>query len=247
MTQLSPIVNQSFLYAYGLTLSWGSNTTLSVAAGQARDSNNVIDMATTAATTINAAVNGINGLDTGTFAASTWYYVYMVGDSTNYSSAGFVISLSATVPTLPTGYDSYRRIGCALSDGSTHFLKFTQTGNATTRDYMWDSTISVLSGGTSATLALVTLTAGVPPLANLPVTFQVSFTPATANDYVSLATPGSSATLLPNLSGVVAAKIQTGQLTQVSGISSSVAKIQYINSAASGATSLWVCAFKDAI
>lgn len=245
-----------FPYSTGLKLSWGSNTTLTVAAGQALASNGIAPLVTTSTATINAATTGFNGLDTGTFAASTWYYVYMIGDSSGQQPTGFILSASSTTPTLPgiansaslTGsYDSYRRIGVALTDGSIHFLVFKQVGSGSGRVYYWDSTPQVLSAGTATTLTLVDLSAGVPPLADLPVIFSAQYTPTTANDKVSLATPGSTSTALPSVSGVVAAKVQVGEITQISGLSSSVAKIQYINSAASGSTTLYVSAFTDSI
>lgn len=64
--------------------------------------------------TINPAVTGINGLDTGTIAANTWYYVWMCAGS---SGVGAVLSTSVTGPTLPAGYDLYqRRIGAVRTD-----------------------------------------------------------------------------------------------------------------------------------
>src|SRR5580692_3582295 len=95
MTQLDPIINQPFLYVNGLLVSNDAttpNTVLDIAAGQCRDSNNVIDMilgdflnegygTDNSSTSLNAAVNGLNGLDTGSLAASTMYAVYIIADS----------------------------------------------------------------------------------------------------------------------------------------------------------------------
>src|SRR5258708_33714271 len=73
---------------------------------------------------INSAVNGVNGLDTGTIAASTQYAVYLIGDSRNYNNAAAVISLTSNYPDplMPSGYDSYRLIGFMATDGPTHFV-----------------------------------------------------------------------------------------------------------------------------
>src|SRR5260221_5827486 len=118
MSQLDPIVNQPFLYLNGLLLSNDAttpNTKLDVASGICRDSNNIVDInlgnylglsgigTANSSTVINFAVNGINGLDTGTFAASTGYYIFAIADSSNRLVSGAIASLSATGPTLPFG------------------------------------------------------------------------------------------------------------------------------------------------
>ena len=247
MTQLSPVVNQSFLYVSNLNLAVASNTTLTVAAGQARDSNNVVDMATTATTTINTAVTGLNGLDTGTLAASTWYYVYMIADSSNYNATGFVASTSATTPTLPFGYDSYRRIGCVRSDGSSHFIVSTQIGNGTTRKYFYNAFIAVLSAGTASTYTAVDLSGAVPPLTNTAVNLMASYTPATAANTAVFRPTGSSATSILTISGVVAAKAQDLQIELLSGIASSKAEIDYQLASGSDALTLNVLGFTDNI
>ncbi len=92
MTQLTPIVNAPYLALNGLLLSNDAttpNTKLDVAAGVARDSNNIMDMnlgnflglgnstlTSNSATVLNFSVNGANGLDTGSIAASTFYFCY---------------------------------------------------------------------------------------------------------------------------------------------------------------------------
>jgi hypothetical protein len=244
MTQLVPAVDLSYLYLSGLNVSVASNTTLSIAAGQCRDSNNVIDMVVSTALTLNAAVNGANGLDTGTFAASTMYYVWLIGDSSAFLTPASLLSLSATAPTLPTGYDSQRLIGCALSDGSTHFLTMYMTGSGKLKECYWDAAISVLAGGSATSLTAVDLSSAVPALDNLPVLLSVSFTPATAADKVSIAPGGSTSTSLPAVSSVVAAKAQIAPMKVLSKLVSSVPKISYINSASSGATTILVYGFE---
>ncbi len=247
MTQLDPIVNAGLLYVNSLQVSNNAvapNTKLDLAAGQCRDSANVIDIVLSSGVTINAAVNGINGLDTGTFAASSWYYVHVIADSSNKKPVGGLLSLSKTAPTLPFGYDSFRLLDAARADGSVHFLPFYNVGNGSSRKKYWDASIQVLNDGTASTLTAIDLSTAVPPIENTPVIINVEFTPATADDKVSFAPAGSTATVLPNISGVVAAKKQTGQLQVLSKLASSVAKILYINSAASGNTDVFVYGFE---
>lgn len=67
--------------------------------------------------TCNTAVSGAGGIDTGSVAASTLYYVYAVYNSTVLS---LVASTSATAP---VGFNSYRKIGAFYTDGSSNVFK----------------------------------------------------------------------------------------------------------------------------
>ena len=223
--------------------SWASNTTLSIPAGQYRDTTNSIDIVLSATATLNAAATGLNGIDIGTFAASTWYYIYAIGDSAGNRVSGALISASATAPNLPFGYDAFALIGFALSDGSTHFLKFDVTGNGATHTYMWDAAVSVLSGGTSATFAAIDLSTAVPPVDLTEVVLNTAFTPNAANDIFKLRKTGSSSTTNLTIAGNVAAKVTQDQVSVISALSSSVAKIDYLVTA-SGALTITVLGFK---
>ena len=50
--------------------------------------------------------SGVNGLDTGSLAANTWYYLFLIYNPTT-STVASLYSLSATAPTLPTGYTAF--------------------------------------------------------------------------------------------------------------------------------------------
>jgi hypothetical protein len=58
-----------------------------------------------------AAGTNQGGLDTGTVANNTWYYVYAIYNPTT-NVADYLLSASATSPTLPSGY-IYSRFLCA--------------------------------------------------------------------------------------------------------------------------------------
>ena len=78
--------------------------------------------------TLNTATSGAGGLDTGSLAASTWYYVYAIYNPAT-TTPGVLMSLSATAPTLPSGYTFSSLIGTVYSDGSSHLAAFKQVGN----------------------------------------------------------------------------------------------------------------------
>lgn len=73
-------------------------------------------------TGLNLSVNGANsgvanGLDTGALAANTWYYLHVIYNPTTNTVAG-LLSLSATAPTLPSGY-TYSALAATVRVGAT--------------------------------------------------------------------------------------------------------------------------------
>lgn len=245
MTQLYPVTNAGLLYVNNLQVTRTGNTTLSVAAGQCRDSNNIVDLILSTATTIDTSVSGFGGLDTGTFAASTFYYVYLIGDSSNKNPTGPILSASASTPTLPFDYDSYRLIGIEKTDGSIHFLIRNVVGNGNARTCYWDEALaaSVGGSGTATTLTAIDLSGCVPPINLTPFVAQVAFTPAASGDTVGFTPFGSTATAITKVTGFEAAKLNSQQVQLLSVLDTATPKVLYINSAGSGLTALSVSAF----
>ena len=103
IVQNQPIYGLAHAYIAGLQLSAASTTVIAIAPGQARDSNDIIDMPVgfpnlqgniypaqqfqnySPPLLVSSLVNGANGLDTGAIAASTQYAVYLIGDSRGYN------------------------------------------------------------------------------------------------------------------------------------------------------------------
>ena len=257
------------LYVQGLSISSASTTLLAVSPGAARDSTNSIDMVVglqnyfgidnpalqfqnyQAGLLINSAVNGVNGLDTGTIAASTQYAIYLIGDSRNYQTTAAVLSLTSNpAPTLPQGYDSYRLIGFIETDGSSHFVYATHKPQniGGLLQYFNSPAISVLSGGNATTFTAMDLTtnSAIPTttLPNVIVNLFVTFTPAAAGDVVQFRPTGSSATgNLPTITGVAAGVAQTQYIQVIAGVGSSKPEIDYLVTSSSDAVSVSVAAW----
>jgi len=66
--------------------------------------------------TVDLDASGANGLDTGIPAVTTWYNLFLIGDTTGVAALAGLLSLSATAPTLPGTYDVFRRIGSVRCD-----------------------------------------------------------------------------------------------------------------------------------
>jgi hypothetical protein len=244
------IVNQPTLYVNGLNLAWASNTTLTVATGQCRDSTNVLDMSLSNAATINAAVNGVNGLDTGTLAASTLYWVFLIADLQGFKPTAALLSLSPTAPTLPYGYGAIRRIGRCLTDGSVHILPFTITGTGGGKYVQFNTPISVLSGGTSSTFAAVNLLIGAPSVTNPTLVYlNYLYTPTTAASLASLRATGATTTsgnCPVELKGNVSAVSFKSHCVILPAVSSGNLSIDYVVTA-SDALTLTLAAFQETL
>jgi len=205
-----PVVNAPYLSVSGMEIAITGNTAATVAAGSARNSSNLSDIIMSATATLDATVNGINGLDTGSLAASKVYALYAIGDSTGNSDAGIMISLNQSAPQVPSEYDMYRKIGYLVTDASVHFLPGYFYGSANDRMFMYDARqATAVTAGTSATYAAVTLTALVPAQANLPVKFEINWTANAAADTFNMQPFGATGDAYLNIAAVAGATAHT--------------------------------------
>jgi hypothetical protein len=143
---------RGWLSGLGLSTA-GATATFGVAAGAANDSTNIMMMKLVSAytkTTAAWAVGTGNGaLDTGTIAASTWYHVFLIKRPDTYV-VDVLVSLSATAPTLPTGYTYFRRIGSMKTDGSSQWIKFIQDGDK----FRWATPVRDINNNNPGTAAV---------------------------------------------------------------------------------------------
>ncbi len=233
MTISTPIVNARQYYINGLKLAYVSATTMTVSAGSCSNSTNANDIsvglalnvaatqsgvlpvtAGTGAVTINTAITGAGGLDTGVMANSTFYAVYAIGDSFGVEPGSALISASLSAPTLPSGYDMYFRIGYIKSSGAAAILAFRQDGCGLDRWMWYDAAIATgITAGSSATYAAVDATDGLPAATPTMVNWLCVFTPTAAADKLVLVPGTSTATLgYASASGSVAAVANTVNL-----------------------------------
>lgn len=244
MSAASPIVNLPNLYVNNLNVAFGSTTTLTVAAGQCRDSTNTYDMVLSSPVTISSARRGLNGLDAGTIAASTDYWIHLISDPVSGLPTGAMLSLSATTPSMPLGYGVSRMIGWWSTNGSANFLLAYILGNGNSRKHLWDAEPGVLSSGHATTFANVSLIHTVPVMDNVLVTLDVRFNPNTAGNSCTLKPGGSSTGASPTVSGNVAAKVEIEQVQLLSKLVSSIPTIAYTGVEASDATSIFINMFE---
>lgn len=125
----------SYLSGYTLANNSGApTTTIDVSAGSSRNLLNTLNI--TLGSTFSgilqtsgawAAGTGQNKLDTGARVANQTYHSFAIR-KTSDGTGDILFSLSASAPTMPTGYAGFRRIGSVLTDASNLIKAFTQAG-----------------------------------------------------------------------------------------------------------------------
>lgn len=245
MSVTTPIVNAGLLYINGLNMTWVSTTTLTVGAGAARNSTDVNDITLGATVTNTSTTVGVNGVDLAAAAASSLYAVYVIGDSNGYKATASLLSLSATAPSLPFGYNMFRRIGYVLTDGSSHYLAFWQYGTGQARKMYYDVGISVLSGGSSTSYASIDMSAAVPVEA-CEVLGLATYTANSATNVAHFIPYGSGATNGVVQFGYGVAAAQVGMITIPTQLNGSKPECQY-KVASSDALTLLVAGYTDVL
>jgi hypothetical protein len=106
----------------GLEVNVTGDEAITIAEGQALDDTHAnLMVSANGGGSVDMTTTGINALDTGTIASNTKYAVWMCKGDTG---TGFVASLSFTAPTLPTGYDDFKRyIGAVVTDATSDLIK----------------------------------------------------------------------------------------------------------------------------
>lgn len=239
-----------FPYAYGLGLSNNAttpNTKLDVAVGSILNSSKEFQINLDTAVTIDATTNGLNGLDTGSLAASTLYYVFVISDPQAYNIPGAMISASST-PLMPYGYSAYALIGYVVTDGSSHFLKGYWTDDKSSlRTFMYDAPqATAVTAGTATSYTAVTLSPWVPAVANTPVFINSALTPNAASDTLKLQ-PAAGTGDAVIITGQVASVVVTSQDLVMATLASGAPKINYKVSAGTDAAAINVAGYQFAI
>jgi hypothetical protein len=109
--------------------------------------------------TANSATTGVNGIDSGSRLANTWYHIWVVNNGPNTAA---LLSTNPNNPTMPAGYTFRAYVGAVYSNSSNQLLSFYQRG----KRVVLDSTVRVLSGGSSTNWANVNLGPAVPVTAD---------------------------------------------------------------------------------
>lgn len=102
---------------------------------------------------------GLNSLDSGTEAASTWYYIWVVSDGANVAG---VFSVSAVDCATLGAYTYKALVGAVYNDASSNFRTTRSFGSR-----VFQTDVEVLNGAGVLALTSLSIAAGVPPAATI--------------------------------------------------------------------------------
>ena len=223
-------------YVSGLELTYVSASSVSIGTGKCRNSDNTFDIVVTSAPTSSLAASGANGLDTGAEATNTWYAVHIIADSTAVNSPVGLFSLSATAPSLPAGYDKFRRIGWVRNNSLSDIISFWCNGNNTQRHYDYTDSITnraVLLAGAAAAWTLVNA--------------ALFIAPTSREGHFQVRQNGTVSLLIGRDSGTTLIGILAGNEFSTDIPVTSAQAIHYINFGAGGSADIWVQGYDDNI
>lgn len=173
----------------GLLVQYSTPSRVTIGAGICRDASQAVFMDFTSTLTVDLSASGAGGLDTGTEAANTWYYVWLIRNSTTGGVSG-LFSTSNLAPTLPSGYDKKRLLPIAVkNDASSNLIPYTLGSGWPSRpEVIFDASLTtggptqVLNAGTANTYTDVSLAAYVPPISRL-ARLSVAGSGSNSNNY----------------------------------------------------------------
>ena len=258
--QNDPIITLPVLNVNGLKISNDGTTPdeiITIGAGTARDSNNKIDLlvrtcnedlqggTVSSPLSVNNTVNGAGGLDTGSVAASSVYSFYVIGDSRYYQPTAGILSLASnSSPTLPFGYDSFRKVGYAVTDSSSDFLLMDIAGTGDDRWFVYDAPqATAVTAGASTTYTAVGLLAFVPPVEDTPVNLSISYNPNSASNDFSVHKFGVAGDQIV-IRGQVSSVIVKANVAVLAGMNVTNPSVAYKVGNASDAVAINVASFR---
>lgn len=179
--RLCPYENLKIIYATAATVTVTADAVTLFTAG------GVAQRFTSLSVTPSMASSGAGGLDTGTEASATWYYIWAIGKSDGTVST--VFSASGSAPTLPSGYTFYGLLGAVYNDGSSDFVRMAQRGHVAEC-----ALTNVLAAGNQTDFTTVSLSATVPPNASAVVVDMNPFSFSGSNAIYGFVAPDGSTT-----------------------------------------------------
>jgi len=191
---------------------------LDVAAGSCLDSTGTFQIGLSSSVTISIANNGLNGLDTGTIAASTMYAVYLVADPVTQQASGCMLSLASnSVPLLPFGYSAYALIGYVAIDASSHILPgYWSDNDSARRLFVYDAIqATAITAGSSSTYANVNLISLVPNVNNTLVKVYTDFNANAAADVLGLQAGNATGDEMLIIAPVAGSSAHTATMSEI--------------------------------
>ena len=226
----APAITPSYQISPPVSLVWKDAATITVQAGKYYVGGKVYNQAASQDITLAGAGAPDYGLDTGSEANSTWYYIYAV-DYQDTGTLGYVYSTTAPTARFDTDlsgtdYDTNTYLGPVYNDSSGDFERFTHCGN---QFKLHDHTDYYITHTGDTNYSEETLTV---PATALMVGGDISIIGGTA--VVTLSADGTNAVANNNSAGVtdpltVVVPIITAQKMYISTTNASYTAVFYTN------------------
>ncbi len=228
-------------YISGAVLASATLATISVSTGVARSSDDTFDIVIPAPLTIDITAAGAGGLDVGVETPSTWYAVYVIGDSAAVNPSAGLLSLSFITPALPIGYDKFRRIGSIRNNAGSDILSFYMSGAGEFRRFLYTTGVvsrALLVGGAAVASTAVSLATHVPPSSQI-VLVELSNTAAIGS--------GINTSWSDVVGGVLLLFLFPNQVERITFPTTPIQEISYFNSAPGGSANAVVDGYEEKI
>lgn len=105
------------------------------------------DRATSVSVSADLTASGAGGLDSGSEAANTHYYIWVIRKSSDGTVNG-LFSTSSSAPTMPAGYDQKRLISHRRNNNSSNLIRAVQSNDLVLGDYTDMQVASTISSST---------------------------------------------------------------------------------------------------
>ena len=174
----------------GLRKARITNAQISIGIGACRDSTNTVNIINTGLLVIDLSTSGAGGLDTGSEAADTLYTDYIISGSSGIAG---IASTNQTTPTLPAGYQYFRRVGAVRNNSGSNIMNFEQGGNSNNRRMVYNNnedTLRVLTSVSATTPTAVSLSEYMPITSTSPI-LAFNFQADNKDNFVMLRPTGS--------------------------------------------------------
>jgi hypothetical protein len=122
----------SIILTRGFKITWVNNTTIQVARGVSKDPSGAN------AFILNHSIN----LTLTTPSPDTFYYIHIIGKTTDLFDVDVIADLSATPSSLPLGYDISKCIGAIRTDGLGNIIHFKIEGQGSYRKFIYSNMIN---------------------------------------------------------------------------------------------------------
>lgn len=244
----------------GMNNGTTTDTDKDIVPGECRSDDDTFNIVVSSTLTVDNTVSGINGLDTGSVSADTWYTIWVIADTTGSNAVAGLMSLSEFTPTLPGTHDVQRRVGWARTDSTSDFYKafYGQSGFA--RVALWDvseTLLEVLTDGSATVYTIVDCSEFIPPVTGgLAGYTNMNHFGSDPQDFVTLAPTN----LVPDLVGLSPVSNpranrcfggsnstggQTGSTFSFITFSDDQGEILYGNSSSTEDSDIWIIGYVD--